>query len=283
MTCRLSADSCEERSPSTDTAGTAVSRTDETSVSQDAGVPAEPYSNAYHMSSPRSEKSEKRVVTPPAPHEPDENERDRIERDADARRAKQDVLRGVGGKSDTAVPAVGGADVSSARTGGTPVSRRMSAAQMIAVGERGSKLVFKIAPARAKLAHELVKRAKAADLKEEFYENRAVAVVKHTLCQLDDAFQDLGFGGWMPFRTIDQWLMFCGFMQRILAANGLIHSEHADVYRRLLDETPTPLPPGQQRTPQNWGQCFRNRTFHNMDYLKRNIAAKDAGRPPPHE
>ncbi|MCC6574012.1 MAG: hypothetical protein IT462_09485, partial [Planctomycetes bacterium] len=55
-------------------------------------------------------------------------------------------------------------------------------------------------------------------------------------------------------RFPDQWLMFCGVMTRVLAANGLIHAKHADVYRRLMEETPGVERPGAESRGSNPGQ-----------------------------
>jgi len=151
--------------------------------------------------------------------------------------------------------------------------------QRVLIGERGAKLMLKLAPLRAKVAHDLVERAKAVDLKEDFYDDRAAGVVKNLLCHLDDeAFHELGFAGWMPFRFPDQWLMFCGVLRRVLAANGLIHSEHAEIYRKLLDETP-PVE-NEARPPNNWSKCWMNRGAESMDALRERIAEEEARGPP---
>ena len=102
-------------------------------------------------------------------------------------------------------------------------------------------------------------------------------MVKNTLLHLDEGFKDVGFAGWMPFRYADQWLMFCGIMQRVLAANGLIHSEHAEVYRKLLEETPAPIEP-QTKTPQRIARTHMTRGCPTMADLKRRL--KESRGPP---
>jgi hypothetical protein len=98
------------------------------------------------------------------------------------------------------------------------------------------------------------------------------------LLHLDEQFRDVGFGSWMPFRFPDQWLAFCGIMRRVLAANGLIHSRHADVYRKLLDETPAVEIEGEiedrikmTRTPINPARCWENRGAENMTELDKRL------------
>jgi hypothetical protein len=74
----------------------------------------------------------------------------------------------------------------------------------------------------------------------------------------------------MPFRFPDQWLMFCGVMRRVLAANGLIHPENPDDYRHFLEETPYVRAdedegPGElPKMPQGWASCYRLRTIQSM-------------------
>lgn len=110
---------------------------------------------------------------------------------------------------------------------------------MLALSLQAAKLLVAVSAARAEFVRGLLERASARDKREEFMEDRAVAVVKETLLALDEQFEDVGFGSWMPFRYPDQWLMFCGVMLRVLAANNLIHAKDPDVYRRLLQETPS--------------------------------------------
>ena len=102
-----------------------------------------------------------------------------------------------------------------------------------------------------------------------------MAVVYATLLHMNDGFKEVGFGSWMPFRFPDQWLSFCGIMRRVLAANGLIHSEHAESYRKLLEETPEPESSGEgtdrvreTQTPGNLASGHENRGVNNMTELQ---------------
>jgi hypothetical protein len=107
----------------------------------------------------------------------------------------------------------------------------------------------------------------ALDKRQAFLEDRAVAVVKQTLLALDDRFIRVGFGAWMPFRYADQWLMFCGVMSRVLAANGLVHSENPEAYRKILEETP-PVEDQQPHTPESWATCWSNRGARTINELR---------------
>src|SRR5687767_15479286 len=85
----------------------------------------------------------------------------------------------------------------------------------------------------------------------------------------------------MPFRFPDQWLSFCGIMTRVLAANGLIHSKYADVYRKLLDETPPVDFEGtiderikESRTPHNIARCKWNQGAYTMSELKHRLQSE---------
>jgi hypothetical protein len=67
----------------------------------------------------------------------------------------------------------------------------------------------------------------------------------------------------------------------VLAANGLIHSAHADVYRKLLDETPPVELEGtvhdrvkESRTPHNVAQGYCNRGAYTMSELKKRLKAE---------
>ena len=152
-----------------------------------------------------------------------------------------------------------------------PATRAIS---VLAAALRAAKLLPEISALRAAFIRGMLERAAIRDKRAEFIEDRAVAVVKQTLLALDDQFSDVGFGSWMPFRYPDQWLMFCGVMLRVLAANGLVHSKHADVYRRLLEETPPVEKPGprtpdvgQVVTPQSWSRSERAREVQNLAAL----------------
>jgi hypothetical protein len=156
-----------------------------------------------------------------------------------------------------------------------PSDSPLTPAQCIAIGERGAKLLVVISEERAKVAHKLVDMAGKLDVRDSFLQDRAHALVYGTLLHLDATFSDLGFGAWMPFRFPDQWLSFCGVLSRVLAANGLIHSKYADVYRRLLDETPPVELEGtpderirESRTPHNIAQCKSNQGAYTLSELK---------------
>jgi len=146
------------------------------------------------------------------------------------------------------------------------------------LAERGSRLLLAVTPRRTALAMELVSMAMELETKQAFMWDRAHAVIYGTLLHLDEHFQELGFGAWMPFRFPDQWLSFCGVLRRVLAANGLIHSEHADIYRKLLDETPPVELHGsvydrvkESRTPHNISHCHRNRGAATLSDLKKRL------------
>ena len=63
--------------------------------------------------------------------------------------------------------------------------------------------------------------------------------------------------------------MFCGVMSRVLAANGLVHSDNPELYRKILEETPSvPRDRGDLRTPQNWSTCWVNRGSRSMNELR---------------
>lgn len=154
----------------------------------------------------------------------------------------------------------------------------ISASVALALVERGIKLKLSILDKRAACAHGLIDMATQKDKRQLFLEDRAHAVIASLLMHLDEEFEEVGFGGWMPFRFPDQWLMFCGIMKKVLAANGLIHSKHADTYRRLLDETPPVEVKGsvQDRkdwwnTPENWSTCWTNRGALNLKILKQRL------------
>ena len=151
-------------------------------------------------------------------------------------------------------------------------------------------LLMSASAKRTEIAHKLVEQALTLDTRKSFLQNRAVAVVYATLLHLDETFREIGFGSWMPFRFPDQWLAFCGVMRRVLAANGLIHSEHADVYRKLLDETPPVEIEGDvrerarlARTPENISLCHTNRGAATLADLRERLTpeAHHPSNPPP--
>lgn len=133
-----------------------------------------------------------------------------------------------------------------------------------------------VVAARVRMAKEVSVLAAAKDKHEMFLEDRAVGVVKNTILALDKQFREVGFGSWMPFRFPDQWLMFCGVLRRVLAANGLIHSKHAEIYRRLLEETPACLVE-DDTPPENWGLCYSVQAPRSLEALKTALEKKSRG------
>jgi hypothetical protein len=151
----------------------------------------------------------------------------------------------------------------------------------LAMAERGCKLLMAISPVRTKLALELIDMAMELETKQSFMWDRAHALIYATLLHMDEHWAELGFGSWMPFRYPDQWLSFCGIMTRVLAANGLIHAKHADVYRKLLDETPPVELKGtlderikESKTPHNIAQCKSNQGAYTMSELKARLQSE---------
>jgi hypothetical protein len=139
------------------------------------------------------------------------------------------------------------------------------------LSEKLRDLEAKLLPAEAELK-----------LKQEFYLDRAVSIVTDTLNSMDEKFGKLGFGHWMPFRYIDQWLMFTGILNRVLAAHGLMPSGNAAVYRKLLDDT-DPISPAcaDAGPPKSDGPGYRVREFRTMKDMLARIAEVRAGRGPP--
>jgi len=111
---------------------------------------------------------------------------------------------------------------------------------------------------RRRVAYLCIEAAAEVDLKTRFIEDRATAITRGTLLALDKAFVDLGFGGWMPFRYPDQFLMMTSLMEKLFAANGLLTPKGANHWRRFMEETPEvhraePLvmPEGISNQPRN--------------------------------
>jgi hypothetical protein len=70
-------------------------------------------------------------------------------------------------------------------------------------------------------------------------------------------------------------------MNRILAANGLVHGKYADTYRKLLDETPPVSPKGtvheriaELKTPINHAKCKRNQGAYTLSELEKILKAE---------
>ncbi|MBK9975734.1 MAG: hypothetical protein IPP14_13265 [Planctomycetes bacterium] len=134
---------------------------------------------------------------------------------------------------------------------------------------------------QAQLKHNRV--AADAQMRRDFMLDRAVAIVTDTMMHMDDTFKEVGFGNWMPFRFPDQWLMFGGLMQRVLAAHGLMHADTPEAYKRLLEETPpiTEIAEGALIPPQSIGQGFRARELPTFKALIARIMDIRANRGPP--
>ena len=142
-----------------------------------------------------------------------------------------------------------------------------------------SNALQRVVALRVKLARRAAKLAAQRDLRVDFLHDRAHAVVRDTLLHLDKKFWDVGFGGWMPFRFPDQWLMFVGVLRRVLAANGLIHSPHAQVYRKLLEDTPYPHDESREQVPPEiWSTVHSYQVPRTMDELIETVAHKENAR-----
>ncbi len=163
-----------------------------------------------------------------------------------------------------------------------PRAPRFSAALLITLALRAAKDL----PALSAELRDLESRLRPAEaelkLKQEFYLDKAVAVITDTLSCMDEKFGKLGFGNWMPFRFLDQWLMFCGVLNRVLAAHGLVPSGHAALYRKLLEETPSISPAAADAgPPKSWGLGYRVREHRHFQTMIDRILENRAGRGPP--
>jgi hypothetical protein len=171
------------------------------------------------------------------------------------------------------------AQKNSTRRASNATIKNRTTAQATSLIHLGCRMVSSVTEKRTEVFKRLIKHAMQQDLKEAFYWDRAHAVVATTLLHLDDEFEDVGFGSWMPFRYPDQWLMFCGVMNRVLAANGLVYSNDPEQYRKLLDETDPVIPKirdiGERidwwSTPQNWSTLWLNRGAPNLEVLKQRL------------
>ena len=143
--------------------------------------------------------------------------------------------------------------------------------QTIALGLRAAKELVAIGPALLEAEEKYSTLTADAELRKWFLQDRAVHVVLDMCFHMDEQFREVGFGNWMPFRYPDQWLMFCGVMQRVLAAHGLIKSQvDPEVWRKLLDETPpiSSISEGAKiGPPTSYAKAFRGRTIKTFDDL----------------
>ena len=157
--------------------------------------------------------------------------------------------------------------------------KNLSLKDAAALIHHGCKLITSVAAKRAEVFKRLVQQAMSQDIKQSFIWDRAHAVVASTLLHLDDEFDKVGFGSWMPFRYPDQWLMFVGVMRRVLAANGLIHSDNPEQYRKLLEETDPVVPEIEDineridwwKTPENWSTSWSNRGARTLEDLRQRL------------
>ena len=106
------------------------------------------------------------------------------------------------------------------------------------LAERAAKLMPVLSEQRAAVARKTDRRLQGRGHEDQLHVGPRPCCRGCHAAAHGRSFDKLGFGAWMPFRFPDQWLMFCSVMQRVLAANGLIHSSHPEIYRRLLEETP---------------------------------------------
>ncbi|KAA0215949.1 hypothetical protein EDM80_04820, partial [bacterium] len=109
---------------------------------------------------------------------------------------------------------------------------------LIRGGRQASERLQVLTLERRRVAYLCIESAAEVDLKTRFIEDRATAITRGTLLALDKAFLDLGFGGWMPFRYPDQFLMMTSLMEKLFAANGLITPKGANHWRRFIEDTP---------------------------------------------
>jgi hypothetical protein len=113
---------------------------------------------------------------------------------------------------------------------------RLPAKETLRLGYDAARLLVSVSGERVQCAHRQTALERRAGPREDFLNDRALAVVKGTLLELNEHYGEQGFGAWMPFSGPDQWLIFCDLMNKVLAGNGLIHSENAETYMRLLKE-----------------------------------------------
>ena len=155
----------------------------------------------------------------------------------------------------------------------TPREATIKPLAVATLAERAARALPKISAARVAVLRQIAKLAAVMDTRAAFLHDRAHAVVADTLFAMDEAFEQVGFGSWMPFRYPDQWLIFTGLLSRVLAANGLIGAKNAAVYRRLLEETPpVERAEGEAEPPKGIAQCHENQPVKALDELWKLIA-----------
>ena len=163
-----------------------------------------------------------------------------------------------------------------------PRAPKFSAALLITLALRAAKELPKLSALLRDLEAKLRPAEAEQKLKQELYQDKAVSVVSDALNSMGEAYGQLGFGNWMPFRYADQWYMFCGIMNRVLAAHGLVPSGHAALYRKLLEETPSiSLKAADAGPPKSWGLAYRAREHKHIQGIVARIRENRAGRGPP--
>jgi hypothetical protein len=163
-----------------------------------------------------------------------------------------------------------------------PRAPKFSPALLLTLALRAAKDLPKLSALLCELESKLSPAEAELKLKEEFYLDKGVSLSMDTLCSMDEGFGKLGFGNWMPFRFLDQRLMFCGILNRVMAAHGLIPSGNAAVYRKLLEDTPSISPKAADAgPPKSWGLGYRVREHRHFQTMLARIAENRAGRGPP--
>ena len=140
-------------------------------------------------------------------------------------------------------------------------------------GATGASMLTKFTAERMKIVRELMVATRKSNRKLEFFGDRAHAIVRGAMLELDHAFLDVGFGGWMPFRFPDQYLIFTSVMRKILAANGLICPKGPNHWMKFIKETPEV--PREKEFPQapiemlpSWCVSKKDKEIKTFEELK---------------
>ena len=140
-------------------------------------------------------------------------------------------------------------------------------------GATGASMLTKFTAERMKVVRELMVATRKSNRKLEFFGDRAHAIVRGAMLELDHAFLDVGFGGWMPFRFPDQYLIFTSVMRKILAANGLICPKGPNHWMKFIKETPEV--PREKEFPQapiemlpSWCVSKKDKEIKTFEELK---------------
>ncbi len=154
---------------------------------------------------------------------------------------------------------------------------------LMTLGQRSSIHLPKVLAQKLEVGSANIDEAREVDIKSRFFEHRAVAVIKNKLCAIDHEFEDLGFGGWMPFRYIDQWLQFVSLERKLMAANNLICPKGPNHWRRFIEETPEVEtdedegPHGAAKLPKSWGLQKKNQAVESLTGVYQ-LAREKSGR-----